>query len=355
VPEATEAASGADRPTVLRSVPTGEEPGTAVLAEPDLARAARSRRRRRHALPSRPVARPDAPSPARRVLAVGMAAALAVLAIAGGGIFASRDALPGDPLYGIKRAAEAAGGIFAGGGSRGEHDLDLAATRLDEIERMARDDATDPAAFTSALQDFDSATGAGTRLVLAGDDPDRTAADLAGWATQQTARLSALRTTLPAAAQPDAEDALKLLDRVHRRAVALTARAGCAEVTSGAVDDLGPLAADGPCVARQSTGGAAGARTGSAPTDRTRTAAPAGQQAGQVTTQGQPQSGQDGDSDSALLPGVQVGADGQSASPTPTTSAAPSDEKKNVNVPVPLPVPVTVPPLLPGKSGGLLG
>ena len=77
-----------------------------------------------------------------------MAAALAVLAIAGGSVFASRDAVPGDALYGIKRAAEAAGGIFAGGeAARGQHDLDLATTRLDEIERMARDGATDPAAY----------------------------------------------------------------------------------------------------------------------------------------------------------------------------------------------------------------
>ena len=121
---------------------------TTVLAEPDLSRAARPRRRRRHALPSRPAARPATPSLARRVVTVGMAAALAVLAIAGGSVFASRDAVPGDALYGIKRAAEAAGGIFAGGeAARGQHDLDLAATRLDEIERMARDGATDPAAY----------------------------------------------------------------------------------------------------------------------------------------------------------------------------------------------------------------
>ena len=72
-----------------------------------------------------------------------MAALFAVLALAGGGVFASRDAVPGDPLYGIKRAAEAAGGIFAGGTSAELHDLDIAVTRLDEIERMARDGVTD--------------------------------------------------------------------------------------------------------------------------------------------------------------------------------------------------------------------
>ena len=129
-----------------------------------------------------------------------MAALFAVLALAGGGVFASRDAVPGDPLYGIKRAAEAAGGNFAGGTSRGLHDLDVAATRLDEIERMARDGVTDGAAYDSAFQDFGSATGAGARLVLSGGDADRSAADLSGWATQQTTRMSTLRTTLPAVA-----------------------------------------------------------------------------------------------------------------------------------------------------------
>jgi hypothetical protein len=344
----TEAIGGTDR----RAASDRDDAGTAVLAEPDLTRAVRPRRRRRHALPSRPAARPATPSLARRVVTVGMAAALAVLAIAGGSIFASRDAVPGDALYGIKRAAEAAGGILAGGeASRGQHDLDLAATRLDEIERMAREGVTDPAVFASAFQDFDNATRAGTRLVLSGADPDRSAADLSDWATQQTARLSALRTTLPAASQSGADDALHLLDRVHRRAGALSTRSGCTQVTSGSADDLGPLPADGPCATRQAT-------SGSAPTDRARTAAPTGQEASPAARQGEQQPQQDGGSDPGLVPGVQVGSGGgqDRAATTPTTSAAPSsDDQRNVNVPLPLPVPITVPPLLPGKPGGLLG
>ena len=358
--EATDEATAA-APTVLRAVPDGDGsgPSTTVLAEPDLARAVRPRRRRRHALPSRPAARPGSPSVTRRVLAVGMAALFAVLALAGGGVFASRDAVPGDPLYGIKRAAEAAGGIFAGGTSRGLHDLDVAVTRLDEIERMARDGVTDAAAYDSAFQDFDSATGAGARLVLSGGDADRSAADLSGWATQQTARMSTLRTTLPAGAQPGADDAQRLLDRVHDRAIALTARSGCGQLTSNSVDDLGPLPAEGPCVAHQATTGGANGRSGSAPTDRARAAGPP---TGHPATEQQQERSQQGDgSDPALLPGVQVGSGGQNggqdaASPASTTSAAPSsDGKKNVNVPLPLPVPITVPPLVPGKPGGLLG
>jgi len=336
-------------PTPLRAVPAAAEAteaGTAVLAEPDLTRAVRPRRRRRHALPSRPAARPGTPSLARRVVTVGMAAALAVLAIAGGSVFASRDAVPGDALYGIKRAAEAAGGIFAGGeAARGQHDLDLAATRLDEIERMARDGATDPAAYASAFQEFGNATRAGTRQVLAGADPDRSAGDLARWATQQTARLSALRASLPSTSQSDADDALRLLDRVHDRAVAVAARSGCAQVTSNATDDLGPLPAQGPCTAsRQATPG------GSAPTDRTRAVAPTTGQGGQQTRES------DG-SDPALVPGDPAGSDGQNrvATTQENSSESSSDDQRNVDAPLPLPVPITVPPLLPGKPGGLLG
>ena len=336
-------------PTPLRAVPAAAEAteaGTAVLAEPDLSRAVRPRRRRRHALPSRPAARPGTPSLARRAVTVGMAAALAVLAIAGGSVFASRDAVPGDALYGIKRAAEAAGGIFAGGeAARGQHDLDLAATRLDEIERMARDGATDPAAYASAFQEFDNATRAGTRQVLAGAEPDRSAGDLARWATQQTARLSALRASLPSASQSDADDALRLLDRVHDRAVAVAARSGCAQVTSNATDDLGPLPAQGPCTAsRQATPG------GSAPTDRTRAVAP-------TTGQGGQQARESDGSDPALVPGDPAGSDGQNrvATTQENSSESSSDDQRNVDAPLPLPVPITVPPLLPGKPGGLLG
>jgi hypothetical protein len=342
-------------PTPLRAVPAAaeasdaeqprDEAGTTVLAEPDLSRAVRPRRRRRHALPSRPAARPDTSSLARRVVTVGMAAALAVLAIAGGSVFASRDAVPGDALYGIKRAAEAAGGIFGGAAARGQHDLDLATTRLDEIERMARDGATDPAAYASAFQEFDNATRAGTRQVLAGADPDRSAGDLARWATQQTARLSALRASLPSASQSDADDALRLLDRVHDRAVAVAARSGCAQVIANATDDLGPLPAQGPCTAtRQATPG------GSTPTDRARAVAP-------TTAQGGGQAQESDGSDPALVPADQAGSDGQNrAATTPANSSeSSSDDQRSVNAPLPLPVPITVPPLLPGKPGGLLG
>ena len=348
--------ASADPTTAMPSGVTAEAattagPSTSVLAEPDPVKALRPRRRRRHALPSRPSGRPGAPSARSRILFVGAAALLAVVAVAGGGIFASRDAVPGDALYGIKRAAEAAGGIFAAGDARGQRDLDLAVTRLDEIERMARSGAADPVLLQTAFQDFDAATSAGSRLVLTGADADHSAADLAAWSTQQTARLSALRGALPASAQPNADDSLYLLDRVHRRAVALAARASCPDPASGTVDDIGPMPATGPCgTARSTTGAASSEPSATDPAARTAPGSSSAQEPGAATP---PQ--QDGGTDPGLVPGVSVGTsgdDGTSQAPT-TTPAPPSG--KNVDVPLPLPVPITVPPLVPGRPGVTLG
>jgi Domain of unknown function (DUF5667) len=333
--------------TVAATAPAAESgPSTAVMSEPEVVRALRPGRRRRHALPSRPSARPTpgAASIRRRIMVVGAAALMTVIAIAGGGVFASRDSLPGDPLYGIKRAAEAASGIFAGGASRAQRDLDLAATRLDEIQEMVHESA-DPGLIESALQDFADATSAGSRLVLSGDDKQNTYADLASWSTKQSARLSALRSELPASTLSAADDALRLLGRVHQRATALSARSSCSQVTSGGVDDLGPLPSTGPCATRQTaTGGSApasdpAARRASGPSNAKGSGAPSSVPS------------QYGSSDPALVPEDQVGTspDDESGSTMTTTGAPPSS--KNAGVPLPLPIPITL-PSLPGKLLG---
>jgi len=95
-----------------------------------------------------------------------------------------------------------------------------------------------------------------------------------------------------------------------------------------------------------------GTSAGSAPSYRARTAAP---------TEGTPQCGgqpqENGGSDPALVPGDQGGSDAQNRAATPPTTgpAASSEDRDNVNGPLQLPLPITVPPLVPGKPGGLLG
>ncbi|MBA3907162.1 MAG: hypothetical protein H0X35_10840 [Pseudonocardiales bacterium] len=324
-------------------------PSTAVLTEPDVVRALRPGRRRRHALPSRPSARPTAGAPSirRRLMSVGAAALLTVIAIAGGGVFASRGSLPGDPLYAIKRATEAASGIFAGGdASRARRDLNLAATRLDEIQAMVRESA-DAGLISSALQDFNVATSEGSRLVLSGNDSENTYADLVSWSTQQSARLSQLRSALPASTQPAGADSLRLLDRVHRRATALSARSSCSQVTSGAADDLGPLPATGPCARQSAPGGSAPAADPTAVRRASSTPEPG-------TRSSTPQQNLPSGSGGAPRANDGTSPDDESGSVT-TTTPAPATST-DVDVPLPLPVPpINVPPLLPGKPRITLG
>jgi len=76
-----------------------------------------------------------------------------------------------------------------------------------------------------------------------------------------------------------------------------------------------------------------------------------------TTAQGGGQAQESDGSDPALVPADQAGSDGQNrAATTPANSSeSSSDDQRSVNAPLPLPVPITVPPLLPGKPGGLLG
>ncbi|WP_433290015.1 DUF5667 domain-containing protein [Pseudonocardia sp. CA-142604] len=193
----------------------------------------------------------------RRAVFVGSAALVMLLAIAGGGVFASRDALPGDNLYALKRVAESAGlALTFDESAKARRHLDIATTRLDEVQKLVDRTPQAPVApdvYASAIQEFDAAAGEGSRLLLKADKSstaDTTAlGDLQSWASQEADRLTTLRPALPDTAAADAEGAIKLLDRLVGRTTALTARSSCSEVTSG-TDDLGPLPAAGACAPR---------------------------------------------------------------------------------------------------------
>ncbi|MFC4947390.1 DUF5667 domain-containing protein [Pseudonocardia sp. GCM10023141] len=343
----------------------------------------RSGRRGRHTMPNRPARgggsqRPARPSIRRRAVLVGSAALVMLVALTGGGIFASRNALPGDSLYGVKRAAESAGlALTFDDAAKARRQLELATTRLDEIEKMSAakpQTAADPALYRSAIEDFDAATGEGSRMLLAinNDGSANALGDLRKWAAEQSARLSSLSAALPSGA--GAKDSIQLLDRLLGRAKALQARADCTEITSGAVDDLGPLPAEGACTPRPIDPGAvpglAGGKTnsGSGKTGQTPgTTQPdsisgsgspdAGP--GTTTPEGEPTTGGNG-----LLPGIdtpdlglpdKVGTSADAG--TPTSSTAPTGGPGNVSIPLPLPLlpPITLPPLLPGLPGITIG
>ena len=144
------------------------------------------------------------------------------LALAGAGILASRDALPGDGLYTVKRVSESAGlALTFDEMSRAQRHLDLASTRLGEVEQLVATDpkvtTEDPELVTSAIQEFDDSTGEGARILLTDEDAGNAEArdDLRSWAAEQSARLTELQPALPAGAET--EDALALLSRVVGR------------------------------------------------------------------------------------------------------------------------------------------
>lgn len=216
-----------------------------------------------------------------RAALVGAAAAAALVALAGTGTFASRDALPGDSMYGIKRVAESTGyALTFGEEATARRHLEQAQRRLTEVEGMVtRDQAagtsgkvsgqasaaakSDPELVRGTMQEFDSDATEGSRLLLAGADPDTAQVDeVRDWATEQSAKLSEIRETLPA---PDTVDqSLALLDRMLGKTAALkngACQPGASATGNGSADGSASASADGDCATAGS-----GATTGSSRT-----------------------------------------------------------------------------------------
>jgi hypothetical protein len=209
------------------------------------------RARGRHRFPRQ---RPDGASGQRRssLLGISAAAAMVVLAVTGGGAVFSQDALPGDSLYGVKQTTESAlVGLTPGQGNKAQRQLDYAATRINEVQQLNSepDSSSKGADISQALKGFDSQTQSGSQMWLSGSGSDNKAqlGTLADWAQTQSKKLSALRSTMPADAQPDADHSLRLLEDLRTRAQSLSNREGCDKVTSGESDALGPLPAKGAC------------------------------------------------------------------------------------------------------------
>ncbi|HWO62111.1 MAG TPA: DUF5667 domain-containing protein, partial [Umezawaea sp.] len=192
-------------------------------------------------------------SSARGRLAVAAAAALClVLSLAGMSLLLSRDALPGDALYGMKRTAESASlGFTFGDESKALKRLEFATARLAELETLVDKYGTDGplGAYLTALTDFDADAAAGSRelAVIGANSDERVLGTLDEWARAQSARLTDLRARLPEAAVTRSAASLGLLTRISQRATDLRARTGCSPVTSGTADDIGPLPATSPC------------------------------------------------------------------------------------------------------------
>lgn len=241
----------------------------------DLDTATRDRMRRRlvavaavrpaPSLESAPVRRPV---PARRrwwphrAVLAGSAVAV-VLAATGVGV-ASTGAMPGNPLYGIKRGTESARLATAGSGTaRGQLLLEFAGTRLTEAGR-----AGDGAQAVAALRAMDAQTVAGVRLLDMTAVEGRNAHPLdvvEDFLARQRPHVVTMLADEPAPqARAAAAAALALLDRVQGRVEALKDSLSCA-APGGTIstDDLGPLLI--PC-GTPAPGGATAPTAAPAPT-----------------------------------------------------------------------------------------
>jgi hypothetical protein len=310
----------------------------------------------------------DAPPAAWRArLTAGLAGAALTVTALSTLVALADDARPGDVLYGLKRGTEQTQLALAGD-SRGQTLLDLASTRLGEVQYLVSGDA-------SALPAAGAPSGSATQIVLAaGADPqlvidtldtmdDQTTEGaawlteramttedsgpldaLASWTTAQSAGLAALQSDVPGEARAALDESLDLLTEVGTRAVDLQPALDCASgPAADEADELGPL--PGSCEGGAPTPPAAGGEPGTPPGS--------GGSSGSTSTTG-PSSGPPTD-----VPGSATSAPGSShgRSTGPggsVTGGVPSNGGlPTSSVPVPSGPPVTVPSItvpLPGTS-----
>jgi hypothetical protein len=184
----------------------------------------------------------------RRPLIALTGAACVLALLLGLAVWMAHGALPGESLYGIKRASENFQLSVAGSDTdKGMKYLKFAASRAQESDKLAGSAQSDPHAaslITSALRSADGETRSGVRLLTSAavsqTSPDPMA-KIPSWVTEQRARIAALVPQLPAGpARNQATASLTLLQQVATRVSQLKAELGCACLSQANSDELGP-------------------------------------------------------------------------------------------------------------------
>jgi hypothetical protein len=171
-------------------------------------------------------------SPAVRRHNRRLAVAAAAFVVVGGtaGIAAAAEsALPGDPLYPIKRGIESAQVSLNTSDSAKGHDLiSQASTRLDEIDGLMSDgDST--SRITHTLASFERSATSGADLLFVSYQRDGDVSDLAslrGIFSEQIDQLHTLAGQAPPTAQPDFDAAASLLADLDQQARVLCGDCG---------------------------------------------------------------------------------------------------------------------------------
>lgn len=288
--------------------------------------------------------------------AIAMAAAFCVLLVLSGmTLFLSRNALPGDPLYGVRRTVESATlGMTSGDEAKGLKHLEFAGNAIGDVETLVArypDPRNSPVGdYLTAFASFDLDASAGTADLVgyATSHNDGVLSTLQDWASEQSNRIQQVRRSLPGQAVPASNDSLALLDRIVARAGAISARNACYTITSGGTDDLGAVPATGPCDTAPGVGATMSA-----------TGAPGagGTIAGQVPVT--PSVGVDTGSRSAVTTPTTIPFGPETTAPAPanreTSTVTPTPTTKSQGVTLPLPLPGVSVPLLPGLPGLKIG
>jgi uncharacterized protein DUF5667 len=274
------------------------------------------------------------------------AALFLFLVLSGLTLVLSRSALPGDTLYGVKRAGETTAlGLTFGDQAKARKHLEFATNRITELGELAGQDASERA-YRTAYDDFatDLKAGVAQMAAVATSDGGGTQAlsDVRLWARNQAARLASPQAALPADAAPVFGDVRDLLGKVQERTSGLVARMSCYEITTGASDELGPLPATGECTERSVVPQAGVPSSG-----------PAEPSSGEGTTP-TPTASQLPPSDAAATPGIPAPTGGVTPpsvyGQAPTTT--PGSPATSTTQPPPL---VSIPPLLPGLPPIVIG
>lgn len=187
----------------------------------------------------------------RRPLIAFTSAAAVLVLLLGLAVWMAGRALPGQSLYGIKRASENFQLSVAGSDTgKGEKYLKLATSRLHESSKLTGSSQADPhtaSLVASTLRSADSDVRNGARLLTTAAVA-QTSADpltkISGWLSQQRTQLATLAPQLPAGpARSQASSSLALLQQVAVRTSQLKAELGCVCLSQANADELGPL----PC------------------------------------------------------------------------------------------------------------
>jgi len=198
-----------------------------------------------------------------RPLGVAVAAFTLFAALVGGAVFLSNKALPGDPLYGVKRASEDARLSMTHGVQRGKTLTDMATTRVDEVQGLLGKSSALAVGYgptaaagispntarlvTKTLASADSNTSEASRIFTSTAVSKKQPAvldNMTNWAPGQISALNEVVARIPAGALHDrAVKSLHLVKAADARALALKPLIGCTCMSNAPSDALGPI----PC------------------------------------------------------------------------------------------------------------